>query len=291
MKSASSQTTSKQSDKDENKIQDGRKEDMATDCSSLLTKNRSSNAENLSCMSICLTAKFGKERIILSNLPPETKIGSVKNMLHERTRVLPKRQKLIGLTLKKKVTARGEAIRSVQKLSDESTLRELKVKNSQASLLKRKDDNCSANASKETLISLISHEFILMGTPEEEIFVDPSERMDLPVVIDDFDLDFSAGSTEWIRHKANEENLRKFTESTEIHVMNEPRKDYPLLVLDLDHTLLDFSSRMLQRAESHVVGDANAAKLKRPFMDEFLASAYQRYDLGMFGIEINHIYS
>ena len=98
-------------------------------------------------------------------------------------------------------------------------------------------------------------------------------------------------SHQWIRHKANEENLQKFTESTEIHVMNGPRKDYPFLVLDLDHTLLDFSSRILQRAELHVVGDANAAKLKRPFMDEFLASAYQRYDLGMFGMEIKNIYS
>ena len=94
------------------------------------------------------------------------------------------------------MTAHGKSIRSAQKLSNESTLRELKVKNSQASLLKRKDNDCSANPSKDTLVSLISHEFILMGTPEEEIFVDPSERMDLPVAIDDFDLDFSAGSTE-----------------------------------------------------------------------------------------------
>ena len=37
---------------------------------------------------------------------------------------------------------------------------------------------------------------ILMGTPEEEIFVDPSEKTDLPDIIDDFDLDFNAGSEE-----------------------------------------------------------------------------------------------
>ena len=35
-----------------------------------------------------------------------------------------------------------------------------------------------------------------MGTPEEEIFVDPSEKTDLPDIIDDFDLDFNAGSEE-----------------------------------------------------------------------------------------------
>ena len=41
-----------------------------------------------------------------------------------------------------------------------------------------------------------------MGTPEEKIFIDPSDRksQDLPDVIDDFDLDFNAGSDEvsWI---------------------------------------------------------------------------------------------
>ena len=42
----------------------------------------------------------------------------------------------------------------------------------------------------------IVHQFILMGTPEEKIFVDPGDRDDLPDVIDDFDLDFNAGSSE-----------------------------------------------------------------------------------------------
>ena len=31
---------------------------------------------------------------------------------------------------------------------------------------------------------------------EEKIFVDPSDRDDLPDVVDDFDLDFNAGSSE-----------------------------------------------------------------------------------------------
>jgi len=86
-----------------------------------------------------------------------------------------------------------------------------------------------------------------MGTPEEEIFVDPSDRDDLPDVIDDFDLDFNAGSDQWLQHVANGENLKKFTEATAIHIMNQPRSGKPLCVLDLDHTLLDFSSKILQR--------------------------------------------
>ena len=39
-------------------------------------------------------------------------------------------------------------------------------------------------------------QFILMGTPEEQIFVDPGDREDLPDVLDDFELDFNAGSEE-----------------------------------------------------------------------------------------------
>ena len=39
---------------------------------------------------------------------------------------------------------------------------------------------------------VVMHEgrVVQMGTPEEQIFVDPSERDDLPDVIDDFDLDY-----------------------------------------------------------------------------------------------------
>ena len=103
-----------------------------------------------------------------------------------------------------------------------------------------------------------------MGTREEHIFVDPNEKDDLPDVIDDFDLDFNAGSAEWLQHVANGENLKKFTATTELHIMNQPRSGKPLLVLDLDHTLLDFSSKTLQRdSTTHQVGAGMAAAMKR----------------------------
>lgn len=59
--------------------------------------------------------------------------------------------------------------------------------------------------------------------------------------------------------------------------MNDPRENKPLMVLDLDHTLLDFSSKSLQRE----IGDSGAAAnaMKRPHMDSFLTTAYQHYDL------------
>jgi ubiquitin-like domain-containing CTD phosphatase 1 len=100
---------------------------------------------------------------------------------------------------------------------------------------------------------------------------------------------------------ATEGNLKKFTEQTEVFFMNPPRDNVvvattsptasatsssspiavkPLLVLDLDHTLLDFSSKTLARdGSTHVVGQGMAAVMKRPYMDEFLTSCYQYYDL------------
>ena len=46
-------------------------------------------------------------------------------------------------------------------------------------------------------------------------------------------------SEEWRRAVSNGENLRKFTESTTVNVINPPRDGKKLLVLDLDHALLD----------------------------------------------------
>lgn len=188
---------------------------------------------------VSLVAKWGKKKINLSNLHPATTILEVKEMLKEETNILPKRQKLIGLG----------------KVDDESILKDIKFKKQKT-----------------------SHEFILMGTPEEEIFVDPSDKEGLPDVVDDFDLDFNAGSEEWVEHLATGENLRNFTESTIIHVMNEPRDGKPLLVLDLDHTLLDFSSRRLQNSNS-LNSTSVASSMKRPHMDLFLTNVYQYYDL------------
>ena len=59
--------------------------------------------------------------------------------------------------------------------------------------------------------------------------------------------------------------------------MNQPRESKPLMVLDLDHTLLDFSSKTLQRETASINTAVNA--MKRPHMDSFLTAVYQHYDL------------
>lgn len=67
---------------------------------------------------------------------------------------------------------------------------------------------------------------------------------------------------------------------TQVNIMNPPRVGKPLLVLDLDHTLLDFSSKALQRDSStRELGQGLAARMKRPYMDEFLTKCYQHYDM------------
>jgi ubiquitin-like domain-containing CTD phosphatase 1 len=184
---------------------------------------------------VTMIAKWGKERVTLDQLDSETTIGTLKDLLSERTGVLPKRQKLIGLKAQS------------SKIHDGILLKDLKLKNGKK------------NGTSEGIVL----EFIMMGTKEEHIFVDPNDKDGLPDVIDDFDLDFNAGSSEWLRHVANGENLKKFTESTAIHIMNEPRPGKPLLVLDLDHALLDFSSRTLQRDSTLQVGAGMAAAMKR----------------------------
>ena len=100
---------------------------------------------------------------------------------------------------------------------------------------------------------------------------------------------YSFTRLQWIQHKAKEDNLQKFTESTEVHIINPPQtaannSHKPLLVLDLDHTLLDFSSRTLTENGATALdigssGDTVANQLKRPYMDEFLTWSYKYYNL------------
>jgi ubiquitin-like domain-containing CTD phosphatase 1 len=210
-----------------------------------------------------IVAKWGKERIILDGLHVSTSIGTVKDRLTEMTAILQIRQKLIGL-----VAINGGA----KGVTDDTTLGELKVKKSTST--------STTTTTSIDINNVIVHEFLLMGTPEKDIFIDPSDKDDLPDVVDDFDLDFNAGSGEWLQHVANGENLKKFTEDTSVHIIAPPRDNKPLLVLDLDHTLLDFSRKRLERdSTTHEVGQGSAASMKRPYMDSFLIEAYKHYDL------------
>jgi hypothetical protein len=139
-----------------------------------LTMNEPDDAAETLSSKVTLIAKFAKERIAMEELDCSMTIGQVKNILWEKTRVLPKRQKLVGLLA---IAGGAKGVHDDLPLSD----------------LKKSKSGKAAKSCQ--------FEFILMGTPEEYIFVDPNDREDLPDVLDDFDLDFNAGSTEWLQHK------------------------------------------------------------------------------------------
>ena len=139
-------------------VEDAEMKEAGHHCS-LPLEQRSSSLGSLGDQldAVTLVAKFGKERITLAELDAGLTVGQVKEMLQDVTRILPKRQKLVGL-----VAQQGGA----KGVHDDLPLSGLKVK-----------------SKKTTEVSTITtHQFILMGTPEEEIFVDPSERDDLPDV-------------------------------------------------------------------------------------------------------------
>ncbi|GFH49280.1 HAD-superfamily subfamily IIID h [Chaetoceros tenuissimus] len=221
---------------------------------------------NEATATISLVAKYGKQKIELNDLSPSTTIAQVKELIFEETNILPKRQKFIGLQVQPNLNTNPKS----RQVTDDIQLSQLKPK----------------------------YTFILMGTPEKDIFVDPNDTDTQFEVIDDFDLEFNAGTAEWIEHVAKGENLKRFTDSTAVHVMNEPREGKPLMVLDLDHTLLDFSRKSIEQAsnaERAATDNGNNGngsstsivrttqetidRMKRPYMDDFLARAYVNYDL------------
>ena len=130
-------------------------------------------------------------------------LSELRVLIEGLTNVPSKNQKLIGLT--KKIGL---------KLDDDATLesQQLAVKNG---IIK---------------ISLI-------GTPDAEIAKFESKTMTETVhVFNDFSHGYSPATKEW-------KQLQEFSQKTSINFINEPRAGKKLLVLDLDHTLLDFSSK------------------------------------------------
>jgi len=110
----------------------------------------------------------------------------------------------------------------------------------------------------------------MMGTKETVLKKEQDREQDakqeLNVLNDmniyELDLDFNKGNIM--------EKLKDSIAKTEIssRMMNNPRPNFPLLVLDLDHTLLDFDSK-----------SSNFNKMKRPYMQEFLSLVYKQYDI------------
>ncbi|PRP76063.1 hypothetical protein PROFUN_01779 [Planoprotostelium fungivorum] len=170
-------------------------------------------------------------------LKPEQTICDVKESLFHATQVLPKRQKLIGLFNAGHEEVKGRSQAEV----DMIPISRLSIPN------KKK--------------------FMLVGTPEESIFQELKPE-EMPDVFNDFDYDPRA-----VGYTRTEENMSKLhnrLKTTEIHLINEPRPDKKLLVLDLDYTLLDMKA--LDKATS-------TRDIMRPHLEEFLIAAFKKYDI------------
>lgn len=105
----------------------------------------------------------------------------------------------------------------------------------------------------------------LIGTPDVEIAVFNQQKYEaVKTVFNDFSHSFTPATEEW-------QKLNEFSEKVVINYINEPREGKKLLVLDLDHTLLDFSSKE----------NVSPADMKRPYMDWFLSELYPYYDIAI----------
>lgn len=107
---------------------------------------------------------------------------------------------------------------------------------------------------------------MMMGSLEEDIADASGPPEDIPDVVNDLDIE-----DEVIPSECREVYLAKIERRIKeyrINVLNEPRPGKKLLVLDVDYTLYDHRSS----AET-------GYELMRPFLHEFLISAYQDYDI------------
>lgn len=109
--------------------------------------------------------------------------------------------------------------------------------------------------------------FMMIGAPDEAMMLNRDDIDDMPEVINDLDQDFQYdddATAAIIANAENEKKLKECVEKAEINIMNPPRPGKALLVLDLDHTLLDYRDRIPN---------------KRPHCIEFLRAVYPHYDL------------
>ncbi|KAL9246137.1 hypothetical protein vseg_019710 [Gypsophila vaccaria] len=115
-----------------------------------------------------------------------------------------------------------------------------------------------------TLTLKSSLKMTMIGTVEDDIIV---ETIASPEIVDDFEL----GQDEAVDIKdkdVNKQKLRRRINQYKIKLRNPCRSGKKLLVLDIDYTLFDHRSP----AE-------NPLELMRPYLHEFLTTAYAEYDI------------
>jgi len=134
--------------------------------------------------------------------------------------------------------------------------------------LKIKGKAASDNTELSALPFKPGFKIMMMGSLEETIAETQTKPENLPEVVNDFDIE-----EDEIAIEKREEYLAKIDKRVrdyEIKVISESRPGKKLLVLDIDYTLFDHRST----AETGL-------ELMRPFLHEFLETAYQEYDIAI----------
>lgn len=128
--------------------------------------------------------------------------------------------------------------------------------------LKHKDEN-------PLLFSLNlkpSFKIMMVGSLEEDIEKATVQPTDIPEVVNDLDIEEEEVAIE--NQDVYLSKIEKRIKDYKITMLNELRENKKLLVLDIDYTLFDHRSV----AET-------GAELMRPYLHEFLTSAYEDYDI------------
>ena len=126
-------------------------------------------------------------------------------------------------------------------------------------------------AGDEVLLSAVKlpKTVMMMGSTESAIGEIAAAAEAAPEVVDDFDVGVDEAID--VRDRSeNQEKLRNRIEKYHVEPLNPPRDGKKLLVLDIDYTLFDHRSTA-ERPE----------ELARPHLHEFLASAYEHYDIAI----------
>ena len=185
-----------------------------------------------------LNCKWGKVQLQLNFKPGITTVGDLRTIISKSTSIQASGIKLLNLKIKKR----------------------------------KLDDTCLVSDCKLPKILKI------MGTAQSNMLsADAGSMNELPDVFDDLDSSSVTGNS----LSSSSETMAKLMESIantpiKMSLMNQPRPGKSLLVLDLDHTILDFKG-VPQEQNANTPIDFN--KLKRPGADHFLTTIYQHYDI------------
>lgn len=107
---------------------------------------------------------------------------------------------------------------------------------------------------------------MMMGSLEQDIVEANTAPSNLPEVVNDFDIEDEAVAIE--NQEVYLAKVSRRVKEYEVKILNELRPGKKLLVLDIDYTLFD-----------HRTTAQSGAELMRPYLHEFLTSAYEDYDI------------